>query len=425
MRRNAALAVVLAACVTVVAAAATAPAQTPNPVPPAVTTGAASNVGLTTATVAGKVDPNTSATTYRVEYGTSTGYGLSSSERSAGDGDAPLDVSVALGGLTSATTYHYRVVATNAAGIARGADRTLKTTAPPNPPPPVVVTGAFAELVPTGATVTGSVNPRGSSTTYRFEWGTGTSLNRRTATQNAGAGAGPIAVNTRLRLTPATRYSYRIVATNAAGTARGARRTFTTPAEVRTMAIELSSRRVVYGDGVDVIGRLRGTGTRNLQVALELQQFPFSGPFHQVGAVKRVAADGTVRFGVPTLVISSRLRLVTRSAIVTTSRAPTVRTAVRPGLRVRRLRDRRLRFSGAVRPGVPGATVSLQRRKRGRFLTLRRTTVQPVAGAPSRYRITLRARRRGAVYRVVVVPPSDSGHVRNGSRELFVRGAAG
>lgn len=413
--------IVLAAVLAVVINASPALAQAPNPAPPGVTTGAATNIGRTTAIANGRVDPNGSATAYHVEYGTSTAYGLRSADRGAGNGAAAIDVSVALSGLTADTTYHYRVVATNAAGTTRGADRTLRTSRPPQPLPPVVTTGGFAELGARGVTLTGSVDPRGQPATYLFEYGAGTSLNRRTSSQRAAAGSAAVAVSARLTLTPATRYSYRIVATNAAGTSRGSRRSFATPAEVRAIGLELSSDRVLYGDGVTVTGRLQGSGTTNVPVALELQQFPFTGPFNQIGPVQRVAADGTVRFSVATLVIASKLRLVTRTGDVSASLARIVRTAVRPGLRVQRLRGRRLRFSGVVRPAVPGATVSLQRRRRGRFQTIRRTAVR----TPGRYRVTLHARRRGAVYRVVVVPPQASGQVRNGSRELFVRGAAG
>ncbi len=39
-----------------------------------------------------------------------------------------------LSGLTNNTTYHYRLVATNAAGVARGADKSFKTAAPASAP---------------------------------------------------------------------------------------------------------------------------------------------------------------------------------------------------------------------------------------------------------------------------------------------------
>ena len=74
------------------------------------------------------------ATTYRFEYGTSTSYGLQTAEADAGSGTGAVDASADLSGLTTDTTYHYRVVATNAAGVDRGSDHTLKTAAAPGPP---------------------------------------------------------------------------------------------------------------------------------------------------------------------------------------------------------------------------------------------------------------------------------------------------
>ena len=103
--------------------------------PPAVTTGAASNVSQTGATVGGSVTPNGLDTTYRIEFGTSNAYGSSTAAQSAGNGSAPVNVSQALGSLTPGTTYHYRVVATNEAGTQGGSDQTFTTAAEPVPPP--------------------------------------------------------------------------------------------------------------------------------------------------------------------------------------------------------------------------------------------------------------------------------------------------
>jgi hypothetical protein len=94
---------------------------------PTVTTGAASAVTASSATVAGMVNPNGVATKYHIDYGTTTGYENATSEQSAGSGTAAVPVSVPLTGLAPGTTYHYRLVATTATGNAVGADRTFKT----------------------------------------------------------------------------------------------------------------------------------------------------------------------------------------------------------------------------------------------------------------------------------------------------------
>ena len=385
-------------------------------------TTAATNLTLTTATVPGTVDPNGAPTSYRVEYGTTTSYGLQTTARDAGGGADPVTVSVPLTGLTSDTTYHFRLVATNSAGIGRSADRTLRTARPATPRAPTASSGAIQGLTATAVTVTGTVNPRGSATRYRFEYGTGTSLNRRLAYQDAGNATTALPVSAALSLAPNTRYSYRVVATNAGGTARGARRTFTTPRAAALLTMALASNRVVHGAGVAVTGRATSGGAGRVTLALERQLFPFTGPFQQVGSTRRSARDGSYSFTVSPLLISARLRVVARTSPPVTSVARTVRTTPGVGLTIKRRPARRLRFSGLIRPAVRGARASLQRRVRGRFVTLRRVTVRPAGTSRSSYRMTLRARRTTSVYRVIVVPPRSSGHARGASRTQRVAG---
>lgn len=79
------------------------------------------------ATVQGTVTPRSAPTTYWFEYGQTRTYGLSTPHRSAGGGTGSLRVSAVLGGLQPHTTYHFRLVAQNAAGIKHGPDRRFKT----------------------------------------------------------------------------------------------------------------------------------------------------------------------------------------------------------------------------------------------------------------------------------------------------------
>ena len=94
---------------------------------PDAVTGAATGVGATAATVAGTVNPNGTATTYAFQYGPTTNYGLQTSTAQAGSGTSSVAEHATLGGLVSGTTYHYRVVATSAAGTTSGADATFTT----------------------------------------------------------------------------------------------------------------------------------------------------------------------------------------------------------------------------------------------------------------------------------------------------------
>lgn len=92
--------------------------------PPSVTSGPVKLTTETTATLAGKIDGHSQATTYHFEYGTTTAYGSSTAEAAVPAGGEPT---VTLTGLKPATTYHFRLVATNGTGRVNGADLAFVT----------------------------------------------------------------------------------------------------------------------------------------------------------------------------------------------------------------------------------------------------------------------------------------------------------
>ncbi len=102
--------------------------------PPTVATEGATDVSATKATIHGTVNPNGLATTVHFDYGKTSSYGSSTQIASAGSSSGTQAVISALAGLPPSTTYHYRLVATNAAGTRDGADRTFKTSAHTRPP---------------------------------------------------------------------------------------------------------------------------------------------------------------------------------------------------------------------------------------------------------------------------------------------------
>jgi len=97
--------------------------------PPAIREEWSQNVTFTEAALKAKINPEGFASTFHFEYGTSASYGQSTAEASVGSNKADHTVTVFLEGLQPATTYHYRVVATNSIGISNGADRTFTTYA--------------------------------------------------------------------------------------------------------------------------------------------------------------------------------------------------------------------------------------------------------------------------------------------------------
>jgi hypothetical protein len=102
---------------------------------PAVVTDEASSVTESSAQLNATVNPEGgTVTSCRFEYGTTEAYGLSAAcTASPGSGETPVPVSASVAGLTASTTYHYRIVATNAGGTSNGADVTFTTLAPPAP----------------------------------------------------------------------------------------------------------------------------------------------------------------------------------------------------------------------------------------------------------------------------------------------------
>jgi hypothetical protein len=79
------------------------------------------------AKVVGKIDPNGLNTTYKIQYGTTTGYGSTVSYGSVGSGWSAIPVEGSISNLEGSTTYHYRFVAENSAGVSYGEDQTFTT----------------------------------------------------------------------------------------------------------------------------------------------------------------------------------------------------------------------------------------------------------------------------------------------------------
>src|SRR6478609_2342841 len=199
---------------------------------PADDAGSAGGITGSAATLHGTVDPNTRATSWYFEVGTSTSYGTKTAAKDAGSGTAALDVAAQVSGLQTGRTYHYRLVATSDAGTSRGADKTFLTAAAPT-----VAMKAASSIRDTSVTLNGSVNPNGQETSAYFEYGTTTGYGSRSASKNVGAGTGSTNVSISVTgLAPGRTYHIRLVASNASGKTTGVDATVATtgPPVVRT-----------------------------------------------------------------------------------------------------------------------------------------------------------------------------------------------
>ena len=288
---------------------------------PTVTTKTASSVQDTSATLNGSVNPNGQATTLYFEYGTSTSYGTKTTAQSAGSGTSAKSVAAALAGLAGDTTYHFRVVATNAAGTTAGSDQTFTTSGRPVPH-----TGTPTGVTGTSATLTGTVDPAGHSTTWYFEYGPTASYGTKTASQSAGSTAGARAVSVPVNgLAPGRTYHVRLVAANSVGTAFGADTTFTTTGPAVT--ISASAATVIYGHRLTLRGRV-SSQQANVSVAVFAERAT-AGSFTSIATVL-TGAGGTWSLGVkPAIRTTYKVVYGAGTAITTVSVRPAVSLVAR------------------------------------------------------------------------------------------------
>src|SRR5271155_375166 len=198
---------------------------------PTVTTGAASSIAATTATISGSVNPNGADTHMVFVYGTSSTLSGASSTTSVdiGAGTTVVGVSANLTGLTAGTTYYFQEQATNSAGTANGTINSFFTT-PTTATAPSATTGNASSITTTIAIIAGSVNPNGGDTHMVFAYGTSSTLSGASSTTSVDIGAGTTAVGISADitgLTAGTKYYYQVQSTNSVGSASGAINSFT------------------------------------------------------------------------------------------------------------------------------------------------------------------------------------------------------
>ncbi|MGA9876695.1 MAG: fibronectin type III domain-containing protein [Solirubrobacteraceae bacterium] len=195
---------------------------------PVVTTGAAAGVTETQATLEGGVNPEGKATEYHFKYGLTSNYGEETPVTSlAGTGSTEEMVSTLVMHLAPGTTYHYQLVAKNAAGTTEGADRTFKTPTPPGPP--IVSTSQANAVDQTEATLKGTVNPNSQATSYYFEWGSSENYGNKTSELQVESDDSIHAETATLSGLEAGKvYHFRIVAKNPSETVTGSDQMFTT-----------------------------------------------------------------------------------------------------------------------------------------------------------------------------------------------------
>jgi hypothetical protein len=198
---------------------------------PVATTGSASNIMQTQATLNGSLIDNGANTTVSFEYGTSGWISVNATPNTVlasttSTTPASTPVSALVTGLTCNTTYNFRVIAANAVGTMTGAAVQFTTSACT---PPSAGTGSATVVSKTGATMNGTVNDNLDETMVTFEYGLDASYGSTVSGGTVVAGSGNSAVAAAITgLACQTLYHFRVTAVNISGTTNGNDATFTT-----------------------------------------------------------------------------------------------------------------------------------------------------------------------------------------------------
>jgi len=190
--------------------------------PPIVSTEAATAVGASSATFNGNVNPGGLNSDAWFEWGIDSSLTISNTTpiKAAGSGSISLTVTHDQTGLNSATTYYYRISASNVAGVTDGDIQSFATSIPL----PSVTTGSVTYAGMYVAMVEGMVNPNGFYSNAWFEAGTDPNLSTFVTSTPIAVGVGTeyVSINQTLtNLSSDSTYYYRSAASNSGGTGVG------------------------------------------------------------------------------------------------------------------------------------------------------------------------------------------------------------
>lgn len=395
-----------------------------SPAAPTVSTSVSTNVSESAGTVYGYVNPNGQETSYAFQYGTSTSYGSQTTLLAAGKGSESMKVSQAISGLTAKTTYHYRIIATNPSGTVQGEDQTFTTASPPAPPAPSapsVDTSSTASVTYSSAVLYGYVDPHGQATNYAFQYGTSSGYGAQTPLAAAGNGSSTVKIADSITgLSPDTLYHYRLIAASPAGKALGSDRTFITGKVPLSLRIVGVPNPVLFGSPFLVEGTLSGTGAANHEIALQVDQFPFTHGFATQGNMELTNSLGGFSFPVIGLTQNAQLRVVTIGKPALTSTVLTEQVAVRVTFHAHRTRHRGVyRLYGTVTPSEVGALIGFQLLQPGhKSINQGGTAVTAKSSTESQFTRRVHIRHPG-LYRALV-EITDGAHVFNYSSPILI-----
>ena len=309
--------------------------------------------------------------------------------------------------------------------VALSAMAWLPAAATAAPARPAAITDRATAVSQVGARLNGSVDPNERQTTAYFEYGTTSAYGSRTPDVAVGSGARRVAVTADVAgLAPATRYHYRLVASNVRGADRGEDRSFRTERQPLGLTLTAGPNPVRPGGSTVISGTLAGTGNAGRQVVLLGNPFPFAQGFRPAAAdVHLTNPQGAFSFPILSVPVNTQYSVSLPGAPNVASPVVTVGVAVRVGVSVRVRRTGRravVRLRGRIRPAHPGALVAIQRLRRGAWVTIDGTVARRGGRSFSRYSERVSVTRTATLR--VLADIRDGDHVAATSRTIRVRG---
>jgi hypothetical protein len=227
---------------------------------------------------------------------------------------------------------------------------------------PVPTTGAATDITPVGATLNGTVDPRGAATSAYFQYGLTNKYGKRTPAQDAGLNPGTVPIAAAIGgLQSAKTYHFRVVAENKDGKKFGADQTFKTLAPTTTPVF--SPNPAPYGSPVVVSGALVGSGAKGAEVSLFGRTFPYTTDFAQVGNTVLADDAGNYVFALTAALSTEQFQVHAKTNPAFTSEIQTLvvtsKISLKTSKKVRR--GHKASFSGIVAPAQDGTIIDIQR----------------------------------------------------------------